>query len=190
MTEMNGAPPVMATIYRKTDKGHAEIETRAHRLPPRVRQALIVVDGRRSDDDLRKLIMQQPDETLQSLLDGGFIEASGSISAPRPTPASAHAAPPAAPAAAGTMAPAAPAASTAPGTVPLDLAALKRAAVRSINDQLGPMGESLALRIERCRSPAELQPLLVTATDIIRNARGPAAATAFAARFLPAAAPP
>ena len=32
-----------------------------------------MVDGRRSDDELRKLI-SQPDETLQALLDQGFIE--------------------------------------------------------------------------------------------------------------------
>ncbi len=50
----------MATIYRKTAKGHSEIETRAHRLAPRLRSALIMVDGRRSDDEVRKLIRSRP----------------------------------------------------------------------------------------------------------------------------------
>ena len=42
-------PRAMATVYRKTDKGRNEIETRANRLLPRLRSALIVVDGQRND---------------------------------------------------------------------------------------------------------------------------------------------
>jgi WD40 repeat protein len=37
----------MPTIYRKTAKGQSEIETRVHRLAPRFRSLLILVDGRR-----------------------------------------------------------------------------------------------------------------------------------------------
>ena len=59
----------MATIYRKTAKGHLEIDTRCHRLSPRLRSALIMADGRRSDDEVRKLIPQQADETLQWLVE-------------------------------------------------------------------------------------------------------------------------
>ena len=36
----------MSTIFRKTAKGTSEVETRANRLPPRLRAALILVDGR------------------------------------------------------------------------------------------------------------------------------------------------
>lgn len=169
----------MATIYRKTDKGLVEIETRAHRLTPRLRQALIVIDGKRTDDELRKLILNQPDETLRALLAGGFIEAVG-------------AAPGAAPAAAGARAPQpTPATAGAPSTLPgglppgADLNAVKKAAVRQLTDSVGPVGESLALKIEKCRSPAELQPLLRMAFESIRNTRGTAAAASFAERFLP-----
>jgi hypothetical protein len=48
----------MATIYRKTAKGHSEIETCAARLPPRLRSALILIDGRRTDGEMGKLILQ------------------------------------------------------------------------------------------------------------------------------------
>lgn len=174
-------PAAMVTIYRKTDKGQAEIETRAHRLTPRLRQALIVIDGKRTGDELRKLILNQPDEALQTLLDGGFIEPlapPAAAAVPVATAAPRPAMP--APAAAGSP-------STMPGGLPpgADLNAVKRAAVRQLTDSVGPVGESLALKIEKCRNAAELQPLLRMAFESIRNTRGTAAAAPFAERFLP-----
>ena len=72
----------MGTVYRKSPKGVIEIETRAHRLTPRVRSVLIMVDGRRGDDELRAVIPQQVDESLQFLLDNGFIEVAGAVESP------------------------------------------------------------------------------------------------------------
>jgi hypothetical protein len=74
----------MATIYRKAAKGQAEIDTRAHRLIPRLRTALILVDGKRTDDELRLMIAQQPEETLAALLEQGFIEVVAELAAGRP----------------------------------------------------------------------------------------------------------
>jgi len=154
----------MPTIFRKTAKGVTEIETRAHRLAPRMRSALIMVDGKRSDADLRPLIQQQPDETLAALAEQGFIEvlaaAPDAVQAPRAAPAAA--------------APARPAA---------DFEARRRAAVRGLNDQLGPLAETLAIKIERARTADELRPLLATAVQVIGNARGRGAAADYAARF-------
>ena len=154
----------MPTIFRKTAKGVTEIETRAHRLAPRMRSALIMVDGKRSDADLRPLIAQQPDETLAALAEQGFIEvlaaAPDAVQAPRAAPAAA--------------APARPAA---------DFEARRRAAVRGLNDQLGPLAETLAIKIERARTADELRPLLATAVQVIGNARGRGAAADYAARF-------
>ena len=48
----------MATIFRKTEKGQREIETRALKLAPRFRSALILVDGRRSDAELIAMMPQ------------------------------------------------------------------------------------------------------------------------------------
>jgi hypothetical protein len=64
----------MPTLYRKTEKGAAEIATRVNRLVPRLRAALILVDGRRSDDELCKLIPGQGEEALLTLLEAGYIE--------------------------------------------------------------------------------------------------------------------
>ena len=75
----------MAT-YRKTAKGLAEISTRANKLPPRVRTALILVDGRRTDFELSTMLATEADATLRWLSDSGFIEvdhaAPGTIASP------------------------------------------------------------------------------------------------------------
>jgi len=145
----------MPTIFRKTNKGLTEIGTREYRLAPRMRSALILVDGKRSDDDLRPLIQQQPDETLASLAEQGFIEVVATAPAPAPAPAR-------------------------PG---VDLETQRRAAVRALNDHLGPLAETLAIKMERARTADELRPLLAAAVQLIGNARGRAAADAYAARF-------
>jgi hypothetical protein len=169
----------MATIYRKTAKGHSEIETRAHRLSPRLRSALILIDGRRSDDEVRKLIPQQADETLQLLVEQDFIEIIGiTQDAPRAAQPAARPANPA-PAVAAPTAPAA-----APAVPPRDFATTRAQAVRLFTDMVGPMSEALAMKMERARSPDELRPLVQTAQRIIGNARGGQAAADYGTRFL------
>jgi hypothetical protein len=64
----------MEIVYRKTERGVTEIATRQHKLAPRLRSALVVVDGKRTDQELAALIAGQPQETLQALLEAGFIE--------------------------------------------------------------------------------------------------------------------
>ncbi|MDP3221833.1 MAG: hypothetical protein Q8M96_01730 [Rubrivivax sp.] len=161
----------MPIIFRKTAKGVAEIETRAHRLTPRMRSALILVDGKRDAEDMKLLITQQAEETLQTLAEQGFIEAVGetvrsqSSSAPAAAPASEARA-------------AAPTAKPGP-----DFDNLRRGSVRALNEALGPSAESLAIRIERARNLQELQPLLAQAAKLIGAVRGTAAAEAYAARF-------
>jgi hypothetical protein len=178
----------MATIFRKTAKGQAEIETRAARLPPRLRGALILVDGRRSDDEMRRLIPVEPEATLQTLAAQGFIEAI-SITADLPlrpapaAPATAAQAPvaPRPPAGIGT---AAPAAGPGPGQgmSPRDFQTLRADLIRSFTDMVGPMAEALAIKMERSRSPDELKPLLDVAQRIVANARGQQAAASFGAK--------
>jgi hypothetical protein len=165
----------MGTIYRKTAEGQAEIETRARKLSPRLRSALIMVDGKRTDEDLRKLLAQQADETLQALLDQGLIEASGAAaSRPATRPAGASAPEAATPA---PQAPAAPAPAR-------DFPTLRREAVRAVNELLGPMGEMVALKLEQAKNADELRNALEKAVTVIGNARGGAAAVQFARQFI------
>ena len=65
----------LSSVFCKTPKGLAEISTRAHRLPSRVRAMLIMVDGRRSGDDLLALSSSAAEgkRQLATLLEAGFI---------------------------------------------------------------------------------------------------------------------
>lgn len=158
----------MATIFRKTDKGHAEIETRANRLAPRLRSALILVDGKRSSDDLRKLIAQQADETLAALNEQGFIEIA-SVAPPTP--------PPAAPAASEGRA------SGSSGGAARDFDGLKRQMVREFTDLTGPLGEVMALRLEKAHDRQGLRALLAASGEFVIGVRGASTANEFVQRY-------
>jgi hypothetical protein len=172
----------MATIYRKTARGQSEIETRALRLSPRLRSALILVDGRRSDEELRKMILQEPAQTLRWLAEQSLIEAIGvthGAAPPRFAPA------PPRPAAPAANAPVAIAPEPPAAAVPQrNFEAWRADMVRSFTDAVGPMSEALAIKMERARNDGELRPLAEVAQRIISNARGAQAAASFSARFL------
>jgi hypothetical protein len=63
------------TTYAKTAKGQEEIKTRAGGLTLRMRQALIIVDGKRSIDELRSTLnADNADDMLTALAEQGYIE--------------------------------------------------------------------------------------------------------------------
>lgn len=162
MPERNRASR-MPTLFRKTALGQTEIETRALRLPPRLRSLLILIDGKRDSAALATLVPQQLEAALQELHGLGLVE---------------------------TIEPAAPPAPVRPVAPPAPSPAaafeqLRREAVRALNDALGPHAESLALRMEKARTPEELRPLLTQATQALDNLRGRAAGAAYAQKFLP-----
>jgi len=163
-------------LFRKTAKGQTEIETRAHRLAPRLRGLLILVDGKRDEVALAALVPapQGAETLLAELVSQGFVEALPAAEAPPALP---------------RPQPPRPAPAPTPAAAPVvlggdDFATVRRSAVRALNDELGPAAETLAIRIERARSMAELRPLLVQAAQAVANMRGRAAAEAYAARFL------
>ena len=165
--------------YRKTDKGQSEIETRAFRLSPRLRTPLIMVDGRRNQAELRTLIPSQPDETLQALLDQGFIEV---VEAPADAPTSS----PTSSSTRSSVAAPTPEAATRPTAlpVPIRFEDIRRQAVRSLIDQVGPAAEGVALKMEKARNQQELRPLLSVARDILSTCTGSASAAEFAGRYI------
>ncbi len=156
----------MAPIYRKTRIGQAEIETRALRLLPRLRNLLIIIDGRRDADALQALLGYAPAQALNELLGYGLIEAGAQRASSL--------------AAAGGDSP--PSTQAAPFEASA-FAELRQAAVRALNDALGPAGETLAIRMERARSEAELRPLLERAAALVASVRGGGAGRAYAERF-------
>lgn len=188
---MDSSSATGTRTFRKTSKGLAEIETRANKLPVRLRSVLIMVDGRLQERELHRVIGDALGTLLQELLSGGFIEPVGGTgeTGPGSLPAAAPApAPKAVPAAAPAPAPA-PAAEAAAAQAtrslgPTEFLALRREAVRSLTDQIGPMAEALAVKMENARGWNDLKPLLVIGAQILANTRGRAAAEAFAARFI------
>ena len=68
----------MAVVFAKTRKGQEEITAKAGGLSPRVRRALIFVDGKRSVDELRGMLQSDDlQHTLGMLEEDGYIEMVG-----------------------------------------------------------------------------------------------------------------
>jgi hypothetical protein len=148
-------------IYHKSAKGVEAIATRQHGLLPKQRSMLIL---------LAKLSAMLGDtvQLLDELEAGGFIEAAAgpepAVAVPRPAIQPVTAPSP--------LAPEAPA---------ISLPDAKRLAVRKLTDAMGPMAEELCLRIEAARTAAEFQTAVARAEGMVRQARGPVTAAAFAA---------
>lgn len=175
----------MATIYRKTVKGQQEIETRALKLNPRLRSLLILVDGRRSDDELVKLMPQAGQPALQTLLDDGLVEVIGVTSDAPPRAPGPPAARPAAPERGTERA----TDRTTDRTTERTPEQRRRDLVRALTDQVGPAAETLALRIERSNSAADWPDQLDAALRLVETMRGRGAAEALRQKFDPPAPP-
>lgn len=172
----------MPTLFRKTAKGQAEIETRAHRLTPRLRGLLILVDGKRDLAGLAALVAQHAEALLQELVAQGFVEIFESAAAP--TGATAVVGPSASATAAAAATATATAAAISPAaSASADFEKLRRDAVRAFTDVAGPAAETVALRMEKARTVDELRPLLAQAAQVLNSMRGRAAAEAYLAKF-------
>jgi len=160
------------SVFRKSAKGVEAIATRQHGLSPKQRSLLILIDGKKSVEDLAKMssMFGDPLVLLGELETGGFIETDARV------------APDAAPAAQPTMAapvavPSAPAPQAPAGSVPL--ADAKRVAVRKLTDLMGPMAESLCLRLEAVRSVEEYNAMITRIEAVLRETRGTSAAAGY-----------
>jgi hypothetical protein len=61
-------------IYVKTPKGIEELTSRSHGLPPRARQVLILLDGKRDGGDIAEMLPDGESEALLAkLIDGDFV---------------------------------------------------------------------------------------------------------------------
>ena len=72
----------MGVVFAKTPKGHEELTARTGGLTPRQRRVLIMVDGKRSVDELREMLQTDDlQHTLGLLEESGFIEIGGVLDA-------------------------------------------------------------------------------------------------------------
>ncbi|KRG48183.1 hypothetical protein ARC20_17385 [Stenotrophomonas panacihumi] len=190
--------------FAKTEAGRQEIEARTRRLPTALRSILLMVDGQRSDAELRSLIegLKAPPDALEQLLDMGLIADTWNLATGKPVaratasapasadlaaalPAAAVASPSAdAPVAVSdAVAVAAPAVqavartSTVPAATP-DAAGEYRwlydRMSGAVGRYLGLKGYFLQLKVERCTDVASLQLVLPDLEIALRKARGDA----------------
>lgn len=85
---MANLPVRHGRIYHKTSAGRAALTTRDPSLTPRMRQLLVLVDGRRTHDELA-VVIDSPAlaAMLRRMLDAGLITDGSPPAAPAPAPA-------------------------------------------------------------------------------------------------------
>jgi len=79
------------SIYDKTAKGREEIATRCYHLAPRLRTLLVMVDGRRAEDELLRNVagLGLNAASMAELVEQGYIRLTtsyGGMSEPEPAP--------------------------------------------------------------------------------------------------------
>lgn len=164
-------------VYTKTPKGTTEVATRRGALSLVSRRVLIMIDGRRTVGELAPLLKPgEIDGVIATLESQGFVQRVGG-ELTRPSARASEAPPPAV--ATGTL---------EVNTVMNDgvdernlltLDEAKRRAVREISDRLGPDGDQMAQRIERCRNADDLRERLREAERLIAGFFNEAAAQDF-----------
>ncbi len=162
-------------VFTKTPHGIAEISLRSAQLPMATRRVLIMVDGKRTVEDLS--IVVKPGEiegVIAKLESSGLIQPvtlHGPLDVPtingRDTESGQNSA---------LNAPSTTGASEGRDPSPITLEEVKRRAVRGLHDLLGPESDTLAIRIENCRTIEEFRYRVREAERVISIALGPAAA--------------
>ena len=153
------------TVFVKTEQGRDALTSRPAGLGPRLRSLLIMVDGKRSVGELDKMLGSDGAAAplLEQLAAEGWIEG-GAPAAPAATPVAVAEGP-------ATLPP--------PTADALPFPEARRLVVRFINDQLGPMGEPLAIKVEGCKSATELLAMLPRIRDGLRNFKNAATVAQF-----------
>jgi hypothetical protein len=138
-------------VPRKTDKGRAEIKTRAFGVGHRERSLLIMVDGKTPASILvsKMAFLNKADEILDDLRVGGFIEAMPGA----------------------TILPVRDA-TTDRAARPDDTVRTRHYARMFVLDALGRHGSELATRLAACETLAQLMPVLERCRDQIETAAG------------------
>lgn len=139
----------MESIYVKTAKGQDEVATRAYQLPSRVRSLLVMVDGKATGDQIveNTAVLGNSAAFFQMLVEEGFIE-------PVTTPGRT-----------GT-------ARTSSQDVKKPPKALVQTVSHLVTEILGPVGDSLTLRLEKSPSLEDFAMLLEQARGVIESNSG------------------
>lgn len=156
---------ITTTIYRKTERGVTEMFRRELRLTPRIRSALILIDGKKLLRELQVLLGPNHAEKLRELEDQGLIEAIQPIHIVDPEPP------------------------TVPAVRSLssrEMDTIRRHAVRWLTERMGPYADGLCIRIEKCKTAEALLVSLRLGRTIVEQQLGGAAAEQFQVEFVDA----
>jgi hypothetical protein len=150
------------TVFSKTSKGQAVFSSMSREVNLRQRSVMIIVDGKRNLDELKKLgaAIGNLEVLLTELQTMGMVEVVAA--APTAVPAAAR------PAAAG----AAPAAAGSAGSLNGSGGSIKdaqRFATRFLNEHMGPFAETHCLRIEKAADKRTLLEHAQRAAESIAN---------------------
>ncbi len=152
-------------VFHKTEAGAREIASPSRGLPPKLRRALILVDGAKTVSDLAPMF--RPGEVESILVD---LQSQGLVSL-----------------AGGELAhvSSAPTAAAAPAIVISQerFIEIRQAAVREISHRLGPNGDALAVKVDGCRTPEELRVALREAEKILSSFLGTESGRSFAQKI-------
>lgn len=152
-------------IFHKTERGQTEVAQPGGGLSPKFRRCLILIDGAKSVAELAPLF--RPGEIsaiLQELLAAGYVALEGDA-----VPAGAAAEPRSE--------------EPLPKVDPATFVEIRRRAIREVSDRLGPTGDPLAIKIERCTTPEELRAALRDAERILASFLGADYAKTFAKKI-------
>lgn len=140
-------------VLAKTAKGLEEVKSRAHGLPQKQRTILIMVDGVATVGDILAKFGGIPEiaATLDALVRDGFVEVTGTKSAPAPV------------AGPGTGA-------AAPG--PQSRGEGLSALTRFLHDNLGPDADLVTGNLEKARTAAEFALAAERCADMLDAMRG------------------
>ncbi len=153
-------------IYQKTPKGAQAIANRQSGLAPKLRSLLIMVDGKRTQEELTTIATALGDpERLAELESEGLVEAMAVEEKTMPA----------------ALAPAA-----SPAAAPVRAANLAEARLFSshlLEHMLGPMAEPLCIKIEAARELPDFIAAIKRAREIVREVKGTAEADRFVAEI-------
>ncbi len=154
-------------VFHKTDTGAAEMASPAHGLAPKLRRALILVDGEKSVADLAPAFRPgEIDAILTELHAKGLVALAGSAGA-----------------AVDRVAAGSDSEEETVHATGENFEDIRRLAMSEISHRLGPNGDALALRIERCKTPGELRVALREAEKILSSFLGAEYGRSFAQRI-------
>jgi len=159
------------TTYLKTDKGRAEVAGRSGILNPVQRRVLIMVDGKKTVNDLGAFVRVGELEGALAYLSQEGLIASGDFVAPLLEPV------------APGFAAATPTERPRAATGLSEFRKVRQEASDFVFDRLGASGESICVAIDRCENPAELRKMLRGVEIFVGQLLNAETAQAFARRF-------